>query len=108
MVRKNGKENSSVRKLKMMFLGITMLGRKNEILQREQQCLDDNQPLTEYGLSSTIGKAQAPATLRLAIRFSSTKPRKVREPRSNPAVKSSGTAGRNHPFDAMLKYCYSS
>ncbi|XP_077500365.1 transcription elongation factor elongin B [Amblyomma americanum] len=64
----DAKETTSVRELKKMIAGITKVAPENQVLYKDDQCMDDNKVLTEYGLNSSTAKAQAPATVGLAFR----------------------------------------
>ncbi|CAN8004035.1 hypothetical protein HPB47_026285 [Ixodes persulcatus] len=64
----DAKETTSVRELKKMIAGITKVAPENQMLYKDEQCMDDNKMLTEYGLNSSTAKAQAPATVGLAFR----------------------------------------
>lgn len=60
------KENTLMRELKKMVTGITRVGSENQILYKDEQCVDDKL-LPEYGLNSNTAKAQAPAMVGLAF-----------------------------------------
>ncbi|XP_050023714.1 elongin-B [Dermacentor andersoni] len=64
----DAKETTSVRELKKMIAGITKVAPENQVLYKDDQCMDDNKVLTEYGLNSSTAKAQAPATVGLVFR----------------------------------------
>lgn len=54
--------------LKIMIRGITRVGPENQMLCKDEQCMDDNRPCTKYGCNSSTVKVQAPATVRFAFR----------------------------------------
>ncbi|XP_064476307.1 elongin-B-like [Ornithodoros turicata] len=64
----DAKETTSVKELKKMIAGITKIAPENQTLFKDEQCMDDNKNLTDYGLNSGTAKAQAPATVGLAFR----------------------------------------
>lgn len=50
-----------------MIAGIIKGGPETHMLYRDEQCTDDNNPLTEYGLNGSTAKARVPATVELAL-----------------------------------------
>ncbi|CAG0892256.1 unnamed protein product [Cyprideis torosa] len=64
----DAKENTTVRELKKIVHGILKVSPEDQRLYKEEQLMDDSKQLSEYGLDHTIAKAQAPATVGLAIK----------------------------------------
>lgn len=68
----DAKETTSVYDLKQMIEGITKVPPNNQRLFKDDQVMDDNKSLGDYGLNSGTAKAQAPATVGLAYKDSDT------------------------------------
>lgn len=52
----------------MMIAGTTNVGPENQMLYKDERCMNDNKRFIKYSLSSSTTKARAPATLHLAFR----------------------------------------
>ena len=64
----DAKETTLVLELKKMVQGITKKSPDDMKLFKEEQPLDDNKALADYGFTSSTARAQAPATIGLAFR----------------------------------------
>ncbi|XP_067123211.1 elongin-B [Centruroides vittatus] len=64
----DAKETTSVYDLKKMVEGITQVHPDNQRLYKDDQLMEDNKTLGEYGLNSANAKAQDPATVGLAYK----------------------------------------
>jgi len=65
----DAKETTTVMELKKMIEGITKKSPADQQLyNKEDAVMEDDKSLSDYGLSSTVAKAQQPAEVGLAIR----------------------------------------
>nr|CAG4645955.1 EOG090X0JP1 [Lynceus sp. MCZ IZ 141354] len=63
------KESTSVVELKKMIQGILKIAPENQRLFKDSQIMEDSSSLSDYGLVSSVSRAQCPATIGLAIRL---------------------------------------
>ncbi|EEB18713.1 transcription elongation factor B polypeptide, putative [Pediculus humanus corporis] len=63
------KDSTSVLELKKMIEGILKISPDNQQLYKDNQIMDDDKTLQEYGLIPNVAKAQCPAPLGLALRL---------------------------------------
>jgi transcription elongation factor B subunit 2 len=64
----DAKESTSVLELKRMVQGITKKSPDDMRLYKDEQSLEDNKNLGDYGFTSSTARAQAPATVGLSFR----------------------------------------
>jgi len=64
----DAKENTSVLELKKMVEGILKYAPDDQRLYKDDTVLDDTKTLADCGFTSSTARAQAPATVGLAIR----------------------------------------
>ncbi|KAH6940092.1 hypothetical protein HPB50_024712 [Hyalomma asiaticum] len=64
----DAKETTSVHELKKMIAGITKVAPENQVLYKDDQCLDDEKVLADCGIKSSTAKPGTPAVLVLAFR----------------------------------------
>ncbi|KAK9504788.1 hypothetical protein O3M35_008974 [Rhynocoris fuscipes] len=63
-------DNTSVLELKRIIEGILKVPPENQQLyNKDNQIMDDDKTLQDYGMVSSVAKAQSPATVGLAIRM---------------------------------------
>ncbi|XP_014271505.1 elongin-B [Halyomorpha halys] len=64
------KDNTSVLELKRIIEGILKVPPINQLLyNKDNLVMDDDKTLQDYGMTSSVAKAQCPATVGLAIRL---------------------------------------
>ncbi|KAK6627750.1 hypothetical protein RUM44_010229 [Polyplax serrata] len=63
------KDSTSVLELKKMIEGILKIAPENQQLFKDNQIMEDDKSLQEYGLIPNVAKAQCPAPLGLALRL---------------------------------------
>jgi len=64
----DAKESTTVSELKKMVQGITKKSPEDMKLYKDDQPLEDNKTLGDYGFTSSTARAQAPATVGLTFR----------------------------------------
>lgn len=64
----DAKESTTVIELKKMLQGITKKPPEDNRLYKDDQPLEDNKTLGDYGFTSSTARAQAPATIGLVFR----------------------------------------
>lgn len=62
------KESSTVLEVKKIVEGIMKVPPENQRLWKDDQPMDDNKPLSEYGFTSATAKAQDPAPIGLSFK----------------------------------------
>merc|ERR1712110_662034 len=60
----DAKENTTVSELKKMIEGIT---NQQKLYNHDDTLMDDDKTLADYGMTSTVAKAQTPSEVRLAF-----------------------------------------
>ncbi|XP_014239388.1 elongin-B isoform X2 [Cimex lectularius] len=66
----DAKDNTSVLELKRIIEGILKVPPENQqLFNKDNQLMEDDKTLADYGMISSIAKAQCPATVGLAIRM---------------------------------------
>lgn len=64
----DAKESTTVHEVKRIVEGILKIRPEDQKLYKDDQPLDDNKTLGDYGFTFATARAQAPATVGLAIR----------------------------------------
>ncbi|GAB1602590.1 elongin-B-like [Argonauta hians] len=62
------KENTTIFEVKKIVEGILKVPPENQKLYREETALDDHKTLSDCGYTSSSARAQAPATIGLAVK----------------------------------------
>jgi len=65
----DAKDNTSVLELKKIIEGILKVPPENQRLYKGNQIMEDDKTLQDYGMTSSVAKAQCPATVGLAIKM---------------------------------------
>lgn len=65
----DAKDTTTVLELKKMIEGILKVPPPNQLLFKENQIMEDEKSLQDYGLTSNSAKAQCPGSVGLAIRL---------------------------------------
>ncbi|KAH7934783.1 hypothetical protein HPB52_000480 [Rhipicephalus sanguineus] len=89
----DAKETTSVRELKKMIAGITQGRAREPGALQDDQCMDDNKVLTEYGPEQQHG--QGPGAGHRGARLPRPRHGKVRTARSDAALEPARAAGRH-------------
>lgn len=63
------KETTSVHNLKKILEGITKKAPEKQRLYKDDIIMEDHKTLADYGLLSSVAKAQSPATVSLAFKL---------------------------------------
>ncbi|XP_074643799.1 elongin-B-like [Tubulanus polymorphus] len=64
----DAKESTTVYELKKIVEGILKFQPEDQILYKDDQPLDDNKTLGDCGFTSSLARAQSPATIGLAVK----------------------------------------